>query len=55
VGDEAGIEPHNLEFCLETLLAEPPFQGATPHIQREPGAALHLGYLEVIDDDSSND
>lgn len=55
VGDEAGVEPENLAFCLEALLAEPPFQGAQPKIMREPGHALHLSYLEVIDDDSSND
>lgn len=55
VGDEAGVEPENLAFCLEALLAEPPFQGAQPKIMREPGTALHLSYLEVIDDGSSND
>ena len=55
VGDEAGVEPENLAFCLEALLAEPPFQGAQPKIVREPGNALHLSYLEVIDDGSPND
>jgi Zn finger protein HypA/HybF involved in hydrogenase expression len=55
VGDEAGVEPENLAFCLEALLAEPPFQGAQPKIMREPGNALHLSYLEVIDDGNSND
>ncbi|HEV2670501.1 MAG TPA: hypothetical protein VGU74_05370 [Gemmatimonadales bacterium] len=54
VGDDAGIEPENLAFCLEALLAEPPFHGATPRIRREPGDALHLGYLEV-DDGRPND
>jgi Zn finger protein HypA/HybF involved in hydrogenase expression len=51
VGDDAGIEPENLAFCLEALLAEPPFRGATPRILREPGDALHLSYLEVVDHD----
>lgn len=55
VGDNAGIEPQNLQFCLEALLAEPPFRGATPRILREPGDALHLSYLEVIDHGRSND
>lgn len=55
VGDEAGVEPENLAFCLEAVLAEPPFRGATPRIERQPGDALHLGYLEVSDDDRSND
>jgi Zn finger protein HypA/HybF involved in hydrogenase expression len=55
VGDDAGIEPENLAFCLEALLAEPPFRGAEPKILREPGDALHLSYLEVVDDGSSDD
>lgn len=50
VGDDAGVEPENLAFCLEALLAEPPFLGAQPKILREPGDALHLSYLEVTDD-----
>jgi Zn finger protein HypA/HybF involved in hydrogenase expression len=50
VGDDAGVEPENLTFCLEALLAEPPFRGASPHVVRERGDALHLSYLEVDDD-----
>ena len=50
VGDDAGVEPENLAFCLEALLAEPPFRGASPRVIREPGDALHLSYLEVNDD-----
>jgi Zn finger protein HypA/HybF involved in hydrogenase expression len=49
VGNDAGVEPENLAFCLEALLAEPPFRGAEPRIRREPGDALHLSYLEVTD------
>lgn len=55
VGDDAGIEPENLAFCLEALLAEPPFRGAAPRILREPGDALHLSYLEVVDHGRPND
>lgn len=55
VGDDAGVEPENLAFCLEALLAEPPFRGAQPKILREPGDALHLSYLEVTDDGRSDD
>ncbi len=55
VGDDAGVEPENLAFCLEALLAAPPFRGAQPRILREPGEALHLSYLEVTDDDSPDD
>lgn len=49
VGDDAGIEPDNLEFCLEALLKEPPFRGARPKIIRQPGDVLRLSYLEVED------
>ena len=55
VGDNAGIEPQNLQFCLEALLAEPPFRGARPRILREPGDALHLSYLEVVNHDRPDD
>ena len=55
VGDDAGVEPHNLQFCLEALLAEPPFRGATPRILRAPGDALHLSYLEVVNHDRPDD
>lgn len=49
VGEDAGIEIGNLEFCLETLLAAPPFAGARPVILRQPGDTLRLAYLEVDD------
>lgn len=54
VGHAAGLEPENLRFCLETLLASPPFAGARPVITRLPGDALRLAYLE-IDDGRSDD
>jgi Zn finger protein HypA/HybF involved in hydrogenase expression len=50
VGDNAGIEPASLEFCLETLLSDPPFAGARPVITRCAGDVLALSYLEVDDD-----
>ena len=49
VGDDAGVEPSALEFCLETLLAEPPFTGARPVIEPAPGDTLRLAWLEVDD------
>jgi len=49
VGDEAGVERSSLEFCLETLLAQPPFEGASVHITAEAGDALRVDYLEVDD------
>ena len=50
VGDDAGIEPGNLEFCLEALLAQPPFGRAIPAIQRSQGDELALAWLQVEDD-----
>lgn len=49
VGADAGVEPDSLAFCLEALLAEPPFAGAKPHILRQPGDVLRVSYLEVAD------
>jgi Zn finger protein HypA/HybF involved in hydrogenase expression len=54
VGDEAGVEPENLSFCLEALLAAPPFQGARPTISRQPGDTLRVLYLEVSDGGSDD-
>ena len=47
VGDDAGVEPANLQFCLDTLLAQPPFAGATAKIARCAGEELRVDYLEV--------
>ena len=47
VGDDAGIEPEHLTFCLETLLASPPFAGARPVIARSAGDVLRVGYVEI--------
>jgi len=49
VGEQAGVEIGSLTFCLETLLAAPPFTGATPVIERRPGDVLRVSYLEVED------
>jgi Zn finger protein HypA/HybF involved in hydrogenase expression len=49
VGDDAGIEPDNLAFCLEAVLAHPPFSGATPVLARVRGDVLRLDFLEVDD------
>ena len=50
LGDDAGVEPSSLEFCLEALLAQPPFGTAAPQITHVPGDALRVDYLEVDDD-----
>jgi Zn finger protein HypA/HybF involved in hydrogenase expression len=49
VGDESGIEPANLEFCLEAVLATPPFRGAEAEVVPVRGDVLQLAYLEVDD------
>ena len=50
VGDDSGLEPASLAFCLDALLAEPPFQGARAEIARCPGDVLRLTWLEVDDE-----
>jgi Zn finger protein HypA/HybF involved in hydrogenase expression len=54
VGPEAGVEIENLEFCLDVLLSQPPFRNAKAVIQRPPGDALRVAYLEVDDGDSDD-
>lgn len=49
VGDRAGVEPDNLEFCLEALLSRPPFGRARPALERVEGDDLRVSYLEVDD------
>ncbi len=49
VGDDCGLEAANLEFCLEALLSQPPFENAQPILLRQPGDVLRLNYLEVDD------
>lgn len=49
VGDDAGIEPSSLTFCLETLLDLPPFAGARPVLLPVPGRDLRVEYLELDD------
>ena len=49
VGEDAGVEISSLAFCLEAVLAAPPFAGAKPEITRLPGDVLRVAYLEVDD------
>jgi len=50
IGEDAGVEPENLAFCLDVLLQKPPFGRATPRLVRLPGTDLRVTYLEVDDD-----
>jgi Zn finger protein HypA/HybF involved in hydrogenase expression len=54
VGDDAGVEVSSLAFCLEAVLAAPPFAGAKAVITQLPGDVLRVAYLEV-DDGGSHD
>lgn len=49
VGERAGIELANFEFCLEALLSSPPFGRARPSIEHLPGNDLRITYVEVDD------
>lgn len=49
IGERAGIEVANLEFCLEALLSMPPFRRARPAIEQRPGQDLRVSYIEVDD------
>jgi Zn finger protein HypA/HybF involved in hydrogenase expression len=47
VGDDAGVEIHSLEFCLEALLHSPPFSAARAVVRRERGDTLRVASVEV--------
>lgn len=49
VGDDAGVDPESLGFCLDVLLTNPPFRNAKPELVRQRGGALRLIYLKVDD------
>ncbi len=49
VGDDCGLEPDNLSFCLDALLTQPPFGAARCALERRVGDVLRLDYLEVDD------
>jgi Zn finger protein HypA/HybF involved in hydrogenase expression len=49
VGSDSGVEPDNLEFCLEALLSQSPFTGARVAMDRATGDELRVTYLEVDD------
>ena len=49
VGADAGVDPSSLEFCLEAVLATPPFRGAKGTVVPARGDVLTLAYLEIDD------
>ncbi len=50
VGTRANIEVANLHFCLDTLLAHPPFAGAAVVIEQTGAADTRVTYLEIDDE-----
>jgi Zn finger protein HypA/HybF involved in hydrogenase expression len=50
VGEQSGVEPESLRFCLEALLEQPPFRAARPALELTPGDELRVTYLEVDDE-----
>lgn len=47
VGDDAGVEVQNLEFCLAALLQTRPFGNAHALVRRQCGDVLHVASVEV--------
>ncbi len=47
IGDDAGVEPDNFEFCLAALLQSPPFRAARAVLRRQPGDVLRVAHIEV--------
>jgi Zn finger protein HypA/HybF involved in hydrogenase expression len=50
VGERAGIEVANFEFCLSALFSAPPFGRAHAVIDHRAGDDLRVSYIEVDDD-----
>lgn len=50
VGDDANVEISSLTFCLEAVLAEPPFASPRVRLARSADDALRLDYVEMDDD-----
>jgi Zn finger protein HypA/HybF involved in hydrogenase expression len=51
VGDDSGVEPSALEFCLEAVFSHPPWTGARAEITRPPGDVFQVTWFEIEDDD----
>ena len=49
VGDRAGVVIDALEFCLQAVLTEPPFDDARPVLERCRGDVLRLAWIDVED------
>ncbi|MDX2182881.1 MAG: hydrogenase/urease maturation nickel metallochaperone HypA [Gemmatimonadaceae bacterium] len=50
VGTDATVEIANLQFCLDALLSQPPFRGATVRLTPVAGEDLRVAYLELDDE-----
>ena len=47
VGEESGLEPDNLSFCLTAVLGAPPFAGARAVLRRVAGDILTVAHVDV--------
>jgi Zn finger protein HypA/HybF involved in hydrogenase expression len=54
VGAHSGVEVESFRFCMETLLAQPPFEAAALELEHTGGDELRVDYLEVEDADSED-
>lgn len=54
IGVNSGLESASLAFCLEALLAQPPFRLAKAELLSVPGDVLRVQYLEIDDGDPAN-
>lgn len=54
VGRDAGVEPDNLVFCLDTLLDNPPFAGGRTALELAAGDDLRIHYLDLEDERPPN-
>ncbi len=50
VGDRAGVEPANLQFCLEAVFGGPPFARVALVLDRTDGPDVRLTWVEVDDE-----
>ena len=47
VGENAGVDLDNFEFCLTAVLQAPPFGIARPVLRRHAGSDLRVAHIEV--------
>ena len=51
VGIDANVEPHNLQFCLDALLATAPFRQGKAILELVDGDDLRVAWFEIDDEE----